>query len=365
MEHDFERNFAINSEENEKKELSPEVQDLLERFKFSLPEPNHSYGYETKANGLISERIKDREYDMILAEDTSGRAAGLLLYEAMKEYYKNSDQQLKLNFVAGSKDAKDISQKQEKLSEYITEITEAVHSPEKRLLVVTEVIMDGKSLKPLVDALKDLGVNFDVLSLGYGRTLEPHRFKVKNLNKEWGDVSDGLLGIPKIFQKRYISGVVKNPDDVLSKRADDVDREKLQIARQELQQAAENLAKIFVRYEQDEIRKVKSEKENETWFVEERNKLINLQSTPPDNIEFPTDLLYWDESNLIEAVSFVALSKIKLKYGRIAEFIDPQTEEKIEVNDFIDTIEKSIIYSKKISQEIKNKEALLSPEHDE
>ncbi len=355
MEQGFERSFAINSEENEKKELSPEVQDLLERFEFSLPEPKSSYGYETKANGLISERIKDREYDMILAEDTSGRAAGLLLYEAMKEYYKNSDQQLKLNFVAGSKDAKDVSEKQEKLIEYITGITEAAHSREKRLLVVTEVIMDGNSLKPLVNALKDLGLSFDILSLGYGRTLEPHRFKVKDLNKEWGDVSDGLLGIPKIFQKRHISGVVKNPDDVLSKRGDDIDREKLQIARQELSQASEDLAKIFVRYEQDEIKKIKSQKENEAWFAEERNKVINLQSGLPDSTELPSDLFYWKESDLNEAVSFVALSKIKLKYGRISEFIDPQTKEQIEVNGFIDKIEKSIVYSKKVAQEFKDK----------
>lgn len=229
----------------EKIELSPEIKDLLERFEFALPGPGYAYGMEGTANARISERIMNQEYDVIIAEDASGRLPGLLIYDAMKKLYatKNNEQNINLFFVAGSKNVDNKKEKKDKISEHINENISKSHTPDKKFLVVTDVIMEGESLKPLVASLKELNIEYDILTLGIGRTLRSHGGHVYDLNQEFGSVSDARIGIPEIFGKRNLSGVVKNPNEILSSRVSDSDMAEIGRVRGEIKVAAEELYK--------------------------------------------------------------------------------------------------------------------------
>ena len=227
----------------EKIELSPEIKDLLDRFKFALPGPGYAYGMEGKANSRISERIMNQEYDVIIAEDASGRIPGLLIYEAMKTLYatKNNEQNLKLFFVAGSKNVDNKKEKKDKISKHINEVISKSHTSDKKFLVVTDVIMEGESLKPLAASLKELNIEYDILTLGVGRTLRSHGGHIYDLNQELGSVSDARVGIPEIFDRRDLSGVIKDPNEILSSRIPNNDMDKLGKVRNEIKVAAEEL----------------------------------------------------------------------------------------------------------------------------
>jgi len=233
----------INFEKNPIIEISPEIKDLIERFKFALSGPGYAFGREGQVGGKISESIMNQEYDIIIAEDASGRIPGLLIHEAMKKFYasKEAEQELKLFFIAGSKNVDSKKGKKDKISEYISEVVSKSHLPDKKFLVVTDVIIEGESLKPLTSSLKDLNIQYDILTLGIGRTLQSHGGHVYSLNQELGPVNDAKLGIPEIFDKRELSGVVKNPNEIHSSRNSNNDMAKLSKVRDEIKIAAEEI----------------------------------------------------------------------------------------------------------------------------
>lgn len=219
--------------------ISPEIKDMYERTEFALRAPDYFSGNK------IAERVMLKEYDTILAEDASGRLPGLLMYGAMKKFYKTNESEKDLNlfFLAGSKGAENEEEKKEKLLEYFNNVIYKSHSPDKSILIVTDVIMEGKSLVPLIEILKELGIKYDILTLGLGRSIRYHNFEnqVYVLKKELGNMNEARIGIPEIFDRSDLSGVKKNPNNILSSRRPDNDMKKIKQIREEIEVVAEKL----------------------------------------------------------------------------------------------------------------------------
>ncbi|MBP9765895.1 MAG: hypothetical protein KBD12_01505 [Candidatus Pacebacteria bacterium] len=153
--------------------ISKEITDMFDRMVFALRAPNYFSGNE------IAERVMLKEYDIILAEDASGRLPGLLMYKAMEKFYKENDTENKLGlfFLAGSKNANNKNEKKEKILDYLKNEISKHHNSDKRILLVSDVIMEGKSLIPLVESLKELNIQYDILTLGLGRSIRYANFE--------------------------------------------------------------------------------------------------------------------------------------------------------------------------------------------
>lgn len=219
--------------------MSPEIKDMYDRLEFALRAPDYFFGNE------IAEHVMLKEYDIILAEDASGRLPGLLMYEAMKKFYQKDELKEKINlfFLAGSKNATNKKDKEEKILDYFNNTISKSHSPDKRILLITDVIMEGKSLVPLIESLKKINIKYDILTLGLGRSIRYHNFEnqVSILKKELGNMNEARIGIPEIFDRSDLSGVKKNPNEIISSRRPDNDMQKIKRVRQEIEIAAEKL----------------------------------------------------------------------------------------------------------------------------
>ncbi|MFA5830232.1 MAG: hypothetical protein WC878_00200 [Candidatus Paceibacterota bacterium] len=165
-------------------------------------------------------KISAGEYGLIFGDDASGRIPALLLNEIIQGMYrefghKNPD----ICFFAGSKnlEGEEKNEKKEMISQYLESLKKK--NPEdfqKKALIVTDVIATGVSLDPLIEVLKEKGIDFDIASVGDVTT--------EDVESKWGkDVYFGASGLPKIFGLGSVSGVEKNVNELFSHRIKDND----------------------------------------------------------------------------------------------------------------------------------------------
>jgi len=232
MEHFKEKVNRINSK-TENVTLSLEMKDIYARIKIILEN-------DDPVNKEIFNSIKNNEYATLIAEDASGRIPGLIMYELLRKVAERDQKTLpEIYFMAGSFSAKDMESKNKLTNNYLDSVVLKKHNPNKKVLVVTEYIMEGNSLKPITDGLKKQAINYDVLSIGLSvnawSTIQAKREKL-------GNVANAKREIPgSIFRREDLSGVVKNPDEMLSKKSITADQLTINQIRKEVHIVADKL----------------------------------------------------------------------------------------------------------------------------
>lgn len=186
----------------------------------------------------ILPRIESGEYGLIIGDDASGRIPTLIL----GNFIKKISEQKGLNkpniiFIPGKLEmesesfwgkifsSKNISasQQQEELDEYISN---RGGNKEKKILIVTDTVKYGDSLKTLLSLLKEMGFTCDIATIGVetgkadisGRDRNLQNFEVisgeyKTRDREW------YPNTPLIYkdESRKLTGVYKIPGDKVSK----------------------------------------------------------------------------------------------------------------------------------------------------
>ncbi len=165
-------------------------------------------------------RIVAGEYGLIIGDDASGRIPALLFNDIICGIYKEYGHQYPdIRFLAGSKELEneEKDRKKEIISLYLERVLKRnEENPQKKALIVTDVIATGVSLDPLIEVLKEKGVDFDIASVGDITT--------EDVESRWGkEVYFGMSKLPKIYGLGTLSGVEKNVNELFSHRVKDND----------------------------------------------------------------------------------------------------------------------------------------------
>lgn len=199
----FESKTSYKQEETEKVP-KPELREIAE-----LQEPMQN----------LLEQLKDKinagEYGLIIGDDASGRIPTLVFSNVINSIYKESDRsKIDTRFIAGSKfvseDKLDI--KKDLIKNYLQKL-DLQEEKNKKVLVVTEAILEGKGMKLLADILLNLGLGFDIATVSFLQEKDRTPEKIKEVKKYLGaDVYYGATGdIVNLYHNRGISGVHKDP----------------------------------------------------------------------------------------------------------------------------------------------------------
>lgn len=189
----------------------------------------------------LKEHIESADYKTIIGDDASARIPTLVFDKLFRKVYK--DKGLKSPetlFVAGSSwlDDSDRKAKTLKLNEYLS-----TKNIQPKVLIITDTISTGKGLMPLTEFLRGKDIPFDIATVGL---LRDHDELEEKLG---GRIFFGPPITPHIYAKPGISGVEKDPSDVVSKpiaRGNFSDlQEKINVTRKDAGLAADYLYEVY------------------------------------------------------------------------------------------------------------------------
>jgi len=199
----------------------PERSDYLKAYD-ALPEPfeRGSISALDKPVLRILDELKDSilqgEYAAIIGEDASGRLPTLMLGHVILDVYKaQKNQPPLLRFFAGSRKLsknsyKDQILKHNALESQIGKLKQSIEksgSKGSKILVITDTILTGRSLDPLMAAIRENGLKVDIVTIGLAdeEALQGSR----NLESRWGaKIVLGEIGTPEIYAfGRSLSGL--------------------------------------------------------------------------------------------------------------------------------------------------------------
>lgn len=177
----------------------------------------------------IKERIERGAYGLVIGDDASGRIPTLILGGFIKRISKlRKTRESNIIFIPGKLNEKEdvlvAKEQKRKLQEHIS-----IYGVKKgdRILIVTEAITTGSSLKALFGLLKELGFYVDVATMGIERPNSPFYEEDRKENLQDNIISGDYTrkGIksssytPLIYggDGREISGVYKNIGELKSK----------------------------------------------------------------------------------------------------------------------------------------------------
>lgn len=233
---------------------------------------------DTKADfakliGAVTQGIKESRWTAILGDDVSGRLVADVIGKLASQYaHENGKEPPERIFFAGgsvafnedetdASDYRDETTKQrENLQKYIRLQSSKLG---KRVLVVTEHIMGGRTIRRLGEVLNKIGVGFDVASLWFDGTVSSTKSKIAHYDPtafsgvEWyggrenagasgpfgSEMSNVLynLGAPL----KEAAGVKKKGAEAITKRDKATDRALVEVAREETQKMADELYKKY------------------------------------------------------------------------------------------------------------------------
>lgn len=155
--------------------------------------------------------IEKGSYGIIVGDDASGRLPALVLWNVLKHVYKDKEfPPPQLRFVAGSRRANNPKLKAQLLIEK-TEELKAELGNSKKVLIVTETISTGSALTPLIDALKQVSIEFKIATL---TKIYTSRSISSTILEEELIIGYDDADLPKIFNQEVLSGVTKRPDNL-------------------------------------------------------------------------------------------------------------------------------------------------------
>lgn len=179
----------------------------------------------------IKDRIENGEYGLVIGDDASGRIPARILGGFIKEIMgaRGMDEP-NLVFIPGKLKEDSVWQKilkighqsHQELEEYLDKNGA---TKEKKILIVTDTLQSGMSLKTLVDLLRQTDYKFEIATIGIEQPMIGKKF---NQNLPGIDFVSGEYrsqdysespGVPSLYNERSkkLSGVYKNPGDQVSK----------------------------------------------------------------------------------------------------------------------------------------------------
>lgn len=153
---------------------------------------------------LLAERINENAgiYNSIVSDDASGRLVSLFLKKVLEIARKKEGLGLlKLKFVAGGRFGKE-----ERFSEIRNFLGK--HKEELgRVLLVTEYIESGQSIKNIINILNSLSIPFDLATLSMYSSYSLTKRRLKNLGINLYHASESLDVGVGLHGKHSLSGV--------------------------------------------------------------------------------------------------------------------------------------------------------------
>ena len=178
---------------------------------------------EIFSNPEFKESIESGKYNLLIADDASGRVPALIFRKIINEIYaENKLQSPKVLFIPGQTRSLD-ENISKKISNHINKYLENVHLPqtETKALVITNTISTGKTMEILSDALTKSGIDCDIaatsLEVPAKRTQERKEELEGRLSRKIYTATNDETSLSTMMNhKHYSHGVAKNPGDMVS-----------------------------------------------------------------------------------------------------------------------------------------------------
>jgi uncharacterized protein YihD (DUF1040 family) len=171
----------------------------------------------------IKTRIDAGEYKLVVGCDASGRIPTLIVERVLKELYRRKGGgPLETRFYAGAYSYITDEKRHEKLKKIFDSVAGALKEHPGRVLVVTEAVLTGTSLVPILQVLKHLRASFDVATTSSRNNMRAGAGERNYSNPlfEYMDPNNIITGEAKyagITHNANISGVVKDYEDAFSR----------------------------------------------------------------------------------------------------------------------------------------------------
>ena len=196
--------------------------------------------------GELRESIEKGKYKVIIGDDVSARIPTLIINNIIKKYNEEKKEKApQLFFIPGSGRIEEHlggSQegKQEDIENYVLLEYFKPLKTEDRVLICTDWIQSGLSLKPLVRALREYGIKYDIATIG----LPNGYIDLEGLKGDDSIIYAGSSDVPKIYHNRELSGVVKDPRSTRSDtiKYSDENNPKNKIIQEKINQAREAIS---------------------------------------------------------------------------------------------------------------------------
>ncbi|HXV26566.1 MAG TPA: hypothetical protein VD862_00845 [Candidatus Paceibacterota bacterium] len=202
-------------------EHAPETTESAERF--ARPEIAELATPLAFILDRLQTRIEGGVYGAIIGDDSSGRIPALIMDRVLRERYRTLGHPvLETRFAAGSGsgytqiEGQQYDDKVDALRRLVAGLGGG-----RRVLIVTDVVVSGKSLEPLMVALTLEGVPFDVAATGYAE--EWGKGTAEMLRERFGAelIAGGTQIFPPILNRPDLSGVKKQKPETHARPAKD------------------------------------------------------------------------------------------------------------------------------------------------
>lgn len=208
-------NDPVNSDVNSPVEFPDEEAEISNKEIESL-----EVSIEKILKGFMVKQVA-KNLDLIIGDDASGRIPTLVIskfYNSIAEKVGREKPEIRTIFIAGgTKDVMDPKQladikqrKKEEIKNLIEKQAGLLEMEPKKMAVsvVTDVIFNGNTLELLTEALKEMGIRYNILSVSLA--VESKRDELEK--KLGGYIKYGDEGIPGVWQKYRLAGVVRKQD---------------------------------------------------------------------------------------------------------------------------------------------------------
>src|SRR3989344_105859 len=185
----------------------------------------------------ILPNIEKGDYQLIIGDDASGRIPTLIFDKFIKAVYKekgfNASQTI---FFAGSsflwsRGGEPMEKMLDDMQNYVENINRERGQRIKNALIVTDSIISGSSISPIIEALKAADITPDLVVIGVQPPERGNYIDAQDRNRRIGVINDpsirkysvGMDRFPKVLGDHETSGVYKNEKDLFSTRYKDYD----------------------------------------------------------------------------------------------------------------------------------------------
>lgn len=214
----------INPTEEPKPRLSKEGAEQIERNIEELAKPIRTIVEQLRP------AIDGGQYGAIIGDDASGRIPTLIFRKIISTVYQRSgwDSPQTL-FLAGSRNAKSPPDKRVDIQKYLSQhlkTTGKLPENRSRVLLVTDTIVTGSSLRPMTESLKNMAQEFDIATVAFDSDSDDLKILEEKLGAKifFGETDKtpniyySLPRMPLHIDLVDVSmhGVIKNSDNLLA-----------------------------------------------------------------------------------------------------------------------------------------------------
>lgn len=205
----------------------------------------------------LHEQINGGAYSVIIGDDVSGRVPTLVLAGVIRKIYERDNRLApEVRFIAGSTWLSDEKKKSEKIDAIADVVERAMESAKSkdlvdgRVLFVTELIAQGRTVLAFAKACEKVGLRFDIATAAYRNKKYTDQALVEiedpNMRIAYGNDRE----VPSIFYDRAVSGLEKNPEDLHAHRipTDQFDKEVFMSARRDVSILTKHLLQYWDEY---------------------------------------------------------------------------------------------------------------------